>query len=313
MARLVSCFLLLLLLNIRAGNELFSQQQTPVGATPEARGDWLAHQIEHRDRGRDVRMAMRMRLVDRQHRQRERALTLIGLRGGPGRPVPGNRTLVRFTYPNDIKGTGFLVWEQPTGEDDRFLYLPSLGRVRRIAGSETQESFVGSDFTYEDIGGREIEDYRYRLIDPSEGAARDWTDSSGVRHPVYVLESRSKADGARFPRVVSLVRQDAMVVVHAEIHNRRDEIQKTFDVRQLDKVSGFWTEMAMTMVDKTEGSCTDLAVEQVEYNVGLKPDDFSRRALEIDAASVRAPSAPGTALPAVACDAAGRGKLQGSR
>jgi len=312
MARLVSCFLLLLLLNDWAGNELFSQQG-PVGTTPEARGDWLAHQIEHRERGRDVRMSMRMRLVDRQRRQRERALTLIGLRGGAGRPVPGNRTLVRFTYPNDIKGTGFLVWEQPAGEDDRFLYLPSLGRVRRIAGSETQESFVGSDFTYEDISGREIDDYRYRLIDPSEGGARDWADPAGMRHPVYVLESRSKADGARFPRVVSLVRQDAMVVVHAEIYNKRDEIQKRFDVRRLEKISGFWTEMAMAMVDATEGSCTDLVVEQVDYNVGLKPDDFSRRALETDAASLRAPAAAGTPWPAVACDAAGRGRQQASR
>ena len=69
----------------------------------------------------------------------------------------------------------------------------------------------------------------------------------------------------------------------------------------------------MTMVDATEGSCTDLVVEQVDYNVGLKPDDFSRRALETGAESVRAPAAAGTPLPAVACDPAGRGRLQASR
>ena len=75
----------------------------------------------------------------------------------------GDRLLIRFTYPNDIRGTGFLVWEHPNSDDERFLYLPSLGRVRRIAGTEAQESFVGSDFTYEDIGGREFDDYTLRV------------------------------------------------------------------------------------------------------------------------------------------------------
>ena len=80
-----------------------------------------------------------MKLYDRQNRARERALTLTSLRGrgNPGTPATatdGDRLLIRFTYPNDIRGTGFLVLEHPKGEDERFLYLPSLGRVRRIAG-----------------------------------------------------------------------------------------------------------------------------------------------------------------------------------
>src|SRR5262245_48526567 len=118
--------------------------------------DWIAKQVDERDTGRDSRMAMAMRLVDRRGRARERSLNVIGLRGRGG---AGDRVLVRFTYPNDIAGTGFLVWERPGGDDDRFLFLPALGRVRRISGAERQESFVGSDFTYEDIGGRAIEDY----------------------------------------------------------------------------------------------------------------------------------------------------------
>ncbi len=80
--------------------------------------------------------------------------------------------------PNDIRGTGFLVWEHPSSDDERFLYLPSLGRVRRIAGSETQESFVGSDFTYEDIGGREFDDYTY-AFSGSDGENASWTPPAG--------------------------------------------------------------------------------------------------------------------------------------
>jgi hypothetical protein len=265
MSRPVICFLILLFLNTGAGNG-FSQN----------RGDWLARQIENRDTGRDARMAIRMRLFDRQARARERALTMISMRGGQGRPVPGDRTLIRFEQPADIKGTAFLVWESPSADDERFLYLPSLGRVRRIAGSETQESFVGSDFTYEDIGGRELEEYTYSML--SEDAV--WKAADGSARPAYRLESRRRSSTARFPRVVSLVDKDSFVVVHAEIFDRRDELQKTFDVLRLEKVGGYWTALEMRMVDARERTRTDLVIEKVEYDVGLKPEDFSRRELE---------------------------------
>ena len=121
-------------------------------------GDQIARRVQDRDTGRDSRAELRMKLFDRRDRGRERALTLLTLRGrqAPGAPKTapdGDRLLIRFTYPNDIRGTSFLVWKHPAGpasqaiDDERFLYLPSLGRVRRIAGSEAQESFVGSDFS----------------------------------------------------------------------------------------------------------------------------------------------------------------------
>ncbi|HET9372656.1 MAG TPA: outer membrane lipoprotein-sorting protein [Vicinamibacterales bacterium] len=280
MSRQVVYFLITLFLNLGAGNELClsaqSSSQTPPGSTPEARGAWVAEQVDAREAGKDARLAMRMRLYDRQDRVRERALTLESMRGGPGRPVSGDRALIRFTYPNDIKNTGFLIWEHPKEDDERFLYLPALGRVRRIAGSETQESFVGSDFTYEDIGGRQLEDYTYRLID----APAEWTAPDGSKHPVFALESKSRAADARFPRVVSLIRRDNVVVVFAEIRNRRDEIQKEYVARKVEKVDGYWTVTEMVMRDLGQRTRTELVVERAEYDVGLSPDAFSRRALE---------------------------------
>ncbi len=280
MSRLVSFLLITPFLNTWAGDELFSQAgrpaAPPAGVSAQVRGEWVARQAQDRDTGRDGRSTMRMRLYDRQGRVRERALSILSLKGGPGRPVPGDRSLTRFTYPNDISGTGFLVWENPAGEDERFLFLPSLGRVRRIAGNETQDSFVGSDFTYEDIGGREFNDYTYTLLDDTSG----WTAPDGSVHPAYRLESRSRNTSARFPRVVSLVRQDSFVVVRGEIHNRRDELQKTFDVRALERIGGIWTVTDMVMADALRKTRTELVVEKAEYNVGLTAADFTRRELE---------------------------------
>jgi hypothetical protein len=281
MARLLLSLLSLIFLNTWAGDEVSLQagQSPPQGATPEARGAWVARQVEDRDTGRDARIAMRMRLSDRRGRVSERALTLTSLRGGPGRPVDGDRTLIRFTYPNDIEGTGFLVWEHPDAGDERFLYLPSLGRTRRIAGSEAQESFVGSDFTYEDIGGREFDDYSYALL-PDGGQPPVWRAADGSAHAVYRLASTSRDPNARYPRVVSLVRRDNFVVVGAEIYNRRGAVQKTFTASAVEQVDGYWTALEMTMTDDVQGTRTDLVLERVDYDIGLSLAAFTRRELE---------------------------------
>jgi hypothetical protein len=243
--------------------------------------DDVARRVRDRDTGRDSRSTLRMKLYDRHDRVRERQATLLTLRGRglPGVPATapdGDRLLIRFTYPNDIKGTAFLVWEHSQSDDERFLFLPSLARVRRIAGSETQESFVGSDFTYEDIGGREFDDYTYALLD--ENAS--WVAPGGAPRPAWRLESRRKLASAPFPRVASLVLKDSAVVVQADIFNRRDEKQKVYTVRRLEQIKGVWTAMDAEMTNSIEKSRTELVIQAADYNVGLTEADFSRRELE---------------------------------
>jgi hypothetical protein len=256
-----------------------------LSAQPAPTAEAVARGVQDRDTGRDSRAAMRMKLFDRQGRMRERALSLITLRGrgAPGVPATapdGDRLLIRFNYPNDIRGTGFLVWEHPESEDERFLYLPALGRVRRIAGAETQESFVGSDFTYEDIGGREFDEYVYAFAGP-DGTSASWKPpAGGAARPAWRLESRRKDTSAEFPRVVSLVLKDCYVVVQADVFNRRNEKQKVYTVRRVEQIEGIWTVMDSEMTNALEKTRTELTVETTDYNVGLKEADFSRRELE---------------------------------
>ena len=257
---------------------LIAPLQPQSGLTADA----IARRVQDRDTGRDSRSAMRMKLFDRHGRARERALSMLSLRGrgtpGAGPSAPdGDRLLMRFTYPNDIRGTGFLVWEHPDGEDERFLYLPSLGRVRRIAGAETQESFVGSDFTYEDIGGREFDQYTYSLVEENASWA---PPSGGPVRPAWRLESKRKDASAQFPRVVSLILKDSFIVVQADIFNRRNEKQKVYTVRRLEQIERIWTAMEAEMSNSIEKSRTELLIEKVDYNAGVKEADFTRRELE---------------------------------
>ena len=246
--------------------------------------DDVARRIQDRDTGRDSRFTMRMKLADRHGRIRERVLEVSTLRGreAPGAAAgapDGDRRLIRFSYPNDIRGTSFLVWEHPSTEDERFLFLPSLGRVRRIAGTETQDSFVGSDFSYEDIGGRELDEYTYAFAG-ADGENASWSEPGGQPRPAWRLESKRRDTSVPLPRVVSLVLKDSLVVVQAEIFNRRNERQKVYTVRKIERVENIWTVMDSEMANLSEKTRTELAVERADYNVGLKDADFSRRELE---------------------------------
>ena len=238
----------------------------------------IARNVQDRDTGRDSRAELRMKLFDRRGRARERALTLLTLRR-----AEGDRSLIRFTYPNDIRGTGFLVWEHPSRDDERFLFLPSLGRVRRIAGTESQESFAGSDFSYEEIGGREFDEYTYLFAGPDQDRAASvaWVPpAGGPPREAWRLESRRKDTSAPFPRVVSLILKDSFVVVQADIYNRRNERQKVYTVKKLELIEKIWTATSSEMTNALEKSRTELEIDNADYNVGLKEADFSRRELE---------------------------------
>lgn len=250
-------------------------QSVPAAETAES----VARKAEDRDVGRDGRFELKMRLFDRQQRVRERDLIILTMRpraAGAGTAGSGDRVLIRFTYPNDIRDTAFLVWEHPGADDERFLYLPALGRVRRIAGAETQDSFVGSDFTYEDISGREFASYTYAMVE----ADATWTGPDGQRAPAYRIESRARDAHARFPRIVSTIRKDNFVAVHADIYNRRNTREKVYTVRRLEQIQSIWTLSEIVMANTVEQTRTELTTTSVRYNTGLKEADFSRRELE---------------------------------
>ena len=98
------------------------------------------------------------------------------------------------------------------------------------------------------------------------------------------LESVRKDTSAEFPRVISLVLKDSFMVVHAEIFNRRNERQKVYTVRRLERVEGIWTVMDSEITNAIEKTRTELMIESIDYNVGLGEADFSRRELERGAA-----------------------------
>lgn len=179
-----------------------------------------------------------------------------------------DRRLIKFTAPADIAGSGFLQLDDAAGTQT-LVYLPALGRTRRIAGGQQGESFFGSDFSYEDITGIEPEDYTHTLVEVKDG-------------PVYVVEAvPTAASGSTYERLVLEVPEDTLVPRRAEYY-RDGRLVKILTIVSTDLVGGYVvpTERRMeTVSDGTVTSYTVLSQTDVVFDEELPDELFTERYL----------------------------------
>lgn len=216
--------------------------------------------------GKDFRAKVEMKLIDAGGQQRERSLTM--LRKNSGGPGVLQRYFLYFHTPQDVRRTAFLVWKYPDRDDDRWLYLPAIDLVRRIAASDRHSSFVGSDFTYEDISGRDLAaDSRKYLREEKLG------DSV-----CDVIEATPKEE-AQYGRKVSWLDRRTSLPRKEEYYDRRGELYKVFTADAVEDVGGIPTATARTMKDVRSSHVTTVRMTGVEYNLGLEEDVFTERFL----------------------------------
>ncbi|WP_260292065.1 outer membrane lipoprotein-sorting protein [Sedimenticola hydrogenitrophicus] len=216
--------------------------------------------------GDDQRTRATMRLVNPQGKERRRVMTLLRKDlGGEGE----QRYYIYFHEPADVKGTTFMVWKYPAREDDRWIFIPAIKLVRRIAADDKRSSFVGSDFTYEDVSGREVGDESHSLLDE--------TDLDG--RPVYRIESVPKAK-VDYVRRLSWIDRERWVPLKEEYYDGRGELLRTFTADAVREVDGHWTVTQRTMRDAQSGHHTEVVYDEVGYGIGLEADLFSERYLQ---------------------------------
>jgi len=175
-----------------------------------------------------------------------------------------------FHRPPDVRNLAFLVWKYPGRDDDRWLYIPALKLVRRIAASDKHTSFVGSDFNYEDVSGREPEEDTHRLLREEKVGGRD----------VYAVESIPKDPGsADFARRLSWVDKATWLPLKEENYDRRGDLARVFTAEELKEVQGFWTITKRVMKNVQTGHWTEILFGEVRYNRKLSPEFFSERSL----------------------------------
>ena len=178
-----------------------------------------------------------------------------------------SKSFTRFYTPADIDGTAFLTWENNDGDDDQFLYLPALRRVRRVVSNQKKNRFVNTDFTYEDLQRRKVDQDTHRILK---------TETYDDRL-CWVLESIPVENAnSQYSRRVSWVAQDLYIPLKVEFYDKRGRLVKQLLNRNLKKIDGFWTVMDAEMQDLNKKTRTLMRISEIKYNRGIPDRVFTK-------------------------------------
>lgn len=175
---------------------------------------------------------------------------------------------VYFKAPADVHQQVFLVWKNsaPTRDDDRWLFLPDLNLVKPIAPGDKRTSFVGSDFVYEDVSGRSLEEDTHELIEE--------TDTQ------YVIRNiPKKPDSVEFSEFTVWIDKDTLLPRKAEYLNKEGRLYRRVEAVKVETIQGFPTVVESKVSDLDDGSTTVNTFSNIQYNIGLNERLFTERFL----------------------------------
>lgn len=237
-------------------------------ATPEERGLQIAQEADRRDQGfKDSVVTLRMTLRNKQgdssvRELRTKALEVQG---------DGDKSLIVFDTPADVKGTALLSFTHKSGPDDQWLFLPALKRVKRIASDNKAGPFMGSEFAYEDLSSQEVEKYTYKFLreEPLDG------------QPMFVFERYPVDPKSGYTRQVVWMDQAEYRAFKVEYYDRKQSLLKTLTAKGFTQHLGkHWRPGELTMVNHQTGKSTVLEFRDYKFATGLKDKDFDQNALQ---------------------------------
>ena len=231
-------------------------------------GAALAQKVYDRDNGKDSYAIVKMLLINKRGKKRLRTMITATK---DYRDLTKN--YIRFTSPASIKDTSFLTWENADRDDDQFLYLPALRRVRRIVSSQKKNRFVNTDYTYEDLERRAVIEDNHTILKIEKYA----------QHECWVLESIPKnLKNTQYSRRVSWIVKDIYIPIKTEYYDKKGRLCKKFYGRRLKKIDGIWTVMEAEMHDLKKKHRTLMKYSGLKYNQGI-PDKVFTKAYMIHA------------------------------
>lgn len=189
--------------------------------------------------------------------------------------VPGDsdKSVILFDYPGDVKGVALLTHAHKAGEDDQWLYLPAMKRVKRISASNRTGSFVGSEFAYEDFASHEVEKYTHRWL-------RDERCPGAVAPQCHVVERVPTDPDSGYARQVVWMDTEHYRVARIDFYDRKNAALKTLTADGYAPYAGkHWRAGRMVMVNQQTGKSTELQLTDYRFKTGLRDSDFNQAKL----------------------------------
>ena len=215
--------------------------------------------------GDDMRAKVLMELINKNGQKRVRELTMLRKNLEEGR---NQKYYMYFHKPSDVKDTTFMVYKYPDKDDDRWLFIPAVNLVRRIAANDKYSSFVGSDFTYEDVSGRKPEEDTHKLLKEEVLNGKD----------SFVIESIPKGQ-SEYTKRISWIDKNNLLPVKEELYDKQDALYRQFEAQEVKDIKGIPAITKRTMKNIKTGHRTEVTFQDIEYNLGIGDDVFSERYL----------------------------------
>ena len=185
------------------------------------------------------------------------------------------KEVIVFTTPKDVAGTAYLMfdYEDESKDSDNWLYLPAMKKTRRIAssGSESEGSFMGTDFTYQDMGDRSLSKYDYKLLGEE--------DLDGIA--CYKVECISKAGTEKDPRYITYIGKSDYIMRKCEFYDRQNQLHRLLTCSNFTSIKGFTTAQVMKMENVQTGTWSLIETKNIQYDADDIDDSlFTVAALE---------------------------------
>ncbi|MFZ5800183.1 MAG: outer membrane lipoprotein-sorting protein [Candidatus Omnitrophota bacterium] len=215
--------------------------------------------------GDDMRAKVLMELINKEGQKRIRELTMLRKDYEEGGK---QKYFMYFHKPSDVKDTTFMVYKYPDRDDDRWLFIPSINLVKRIAANDKYSSFVGSDFTYEDVSGRKPDEDKHTLLRKEALNGKD----------CFVIESMPLG-ASEYTKRISWIDETNFLPLKEEFYDKQNELYRQFEAQEIKDINGILTVTKRVMKNIKTGHRTEVTLQEVEYNLGIGDDVFSERYL----------------------------------
>jgi hypothetical protein len=227
----------------------------------DPRGDEIARKHYDLPEENDSYSIARMILVNSRGDKKIRKLVMY-----TKKTKVGTNSFIEFEEPADVRGSRFLTIGYKGGDDDQRLYLPALGKIRKISSSNKDGSFMGSDLNYFDMEDHDYSDYRYKFIKDEIYEGRD----------CFVIEMVSKDENAPYSKQLMWIAKDNYFIYKTECYSKKNnKLEKTIVFLNVTAISGILTAKRMVVENYLKNHKTLLQIDEKRNNIGVKDSIFS--------------------------------------
>ena len=234
-----------------------------MGANAQLTGRQIVEKAYNRPTGNDQTSELTMTLTNSSGQNRIRTIKQFTKDFGDV-----EKSIMFFLSPADVKNTSFMNWSYDANQaDDQWIYLPALKRTKRISSDSKSDYFMGSDFTYDDLGDRKLDADNHKLL-------REETIEG---KKCYVVESVSKDEDYMYSKTVTWIDKTTFIGVKKEFYDEDGKLLKILSIKKVEEISGFDVITNSEMKNVQKNHTTSMVLKNVQINSGITDDKFTER------------------------------------